>query len=270
MGQTTRKCVVDGCGKKHKARGFCSKHYDYMKQKGTLPEQKMCLVDSCGKPRDGKGLCAKHYARLKTNGDPLHESSVVTARRLTNEQRFWSRVNVRSPKECWPWQGGKFDDGYGSFSLGRGSPKKTKSRSQRAHRYALEIKLGRSISEGMLSCHTCDNPICVNPAHLYEGTPRTNMHDAQSRNRLHKGERVGTDRRKLTEKQVVEMRELRHIGASLRDLVDIYDVGLSTVGRIVSGEGWRHAPGPITHRRARFGDRIIVNGKRVRPNQQSE
>ena len=89
--------------------------------------------------------------------------------------RFMAKVDVRDPDDCWLWTGA-VSSGYGTI---RGDDGKTK----KAHRVALEIALGRPIDPGKFVCHTCDNPPCVNPAHLYEGTAQDNSDDAVVRGR---------------------------------------------------------------------------------------
>ena len=76
---------------------------------------------------------------------------------------------------CWLWLGNRDENGYGRLRVN--------GRAIRAHRHALEQALGRSLAPGMHSCHHCDNPPCVNPAHLYEGTQLDNVHDAIERGR---------------------------------------------------------------------------------------
>jgi hypothetical protein len=83
---------------------------------------------------------------------------------------------------CWEWNAGKDKDGYGWFYDGtlRSSDKPW---NKKAHRVSLTFKLGREISPGMKVCHTCDNPSCVRPSHLYEGTQVQNEKDKVSRGR---------------------------------------------------------------------------------------
>jgi hypothetical protein len=91
------------------------------------------------------------------------------------EQRFWSKVDRRGSSDCWPWIGNKNWKGYGRISVGRvGRP---------ATRVSWELANGRSFPEGMIACHTCDNPGCVNPAHIWPGTHSDNIRDSVSKGR---------------------------------------------------------------------------------------
>lgn len=76
----------------------------------------------------------------------------------------------------------KDKDGYGWVYVGRTSPSGHPF-SEKAHRIALTLKLERDILDGFLACHTCDNPSCINPAHLYEGTQFDNERDKSVRGR---------------------------------------------------------------------------------------
>jgi hypothetical protein len=91
------------------------------------------------------------------------------------EMRFWSKVDMRTPEECWPWQASLHPSGYGRFKIASYT-------TVSASRTALIIKT-RAEPEGLFACHTCDNPICCNPAHLYWGTHSDNMRDKVARGR---------------------------------------------------------------------------------------
>lgn len=94
--------------------------------------------------------------------------------RLRANQLFWSNVQRGDDAACWLWTGRIDPAGYGKFS------------SWRAHRLMYERHAGQ-IPDGLVVCHRCDNPSCVNPAHLFVGTQGDNMRDASAKGRLRTG-----------------------------------------------------------------------------------
>jgi len=106
---------------------------------------------------------------------------------VTISERFWKKVEQRGPGECWPWSGATNPQGYGQLWDG--------TRKRPAHRIAWEILHGQPFPEGMDACHTCDNPGCVNPQHIFPGTPRDNAMDSMAKGRAHIPPRVTACRR---------------------------------------------------------------------------
>lgn len=149
-------------------------------------------------------------------------------------ERFWSKVDKSGgPDACWPWLGAKYVAGYGQLRFG----KKTKS----AHRMSWEIHFGTKPGD-MDVCHTCDNPSCVNPAHLFLGTHLDNMRDRSAKGRYSmqpKGEAVHLA--KLTKDDVLEIRWLlTQKKFSHREIAAEFSVDRTSVTAISRRKTWKH------------------------------
>jgi hypothetical protein len=147
------------------------------------------------------------------------------------EEVFWKHIKIGEDDECWEWQSAKLLRGYGKLRIG-----KTK---KSAHRFSYELHKGE-IPKGMCVCHSCDNPPCCNPKHLWLGTTRENTQDMIKKGRgvYASGEKSGVS--KLTQKQVNEIRELYKIGKyTHRKLAEKFNVVKGTITFILQNKTWK-------------------------------
>ena len=108
----------------------------------------------------------------------------------------------------------------------------------KAHRVAFKLANGR-LPRG-LGCHTCDNPPCCNPAHIYDGTPLSNMRDKIEKWRHRHG--AAHPRAKLTDQMVADIRHARAAGETIVSLGRRFGVSHTTVSRVALGKNWAHVP----------------------------
>lgn len=158
------------------------------------------------------------------------------AREIAIAERFWAKVERRSDDECWPWTCHKNNKGYGLLSVA--------TRKIIATHIALALA-GKPRPGRLWALHNCDNPACVNPAHLRWGTRAENTNDAKIRNRFKRwdGERIGADnpRAKLDDAAVREIRRIRsEQGLTQIEIACLFGVGPTTISNILAGRSWTH------------------------------
>jgi hypothetical protein len=168
--------------------------------------------------------CSKEYYPVNAN-----------SKYCSVECRFWSKVNRKSDNECWEWLGAKSKkDGYGILRV--------HNKGVKAHQLVWKICFGEVLKSntnsyhGTCVLHTCDNPGCCNPKHLYLGTHSDNMKDAVSRDRRRSYAGINNPASKLNAEQVKSIKQLTNLNIPSRAVAKHFCVGQSTVLRIRNNE----------------------------------
>jgi hypothetical protein len=166
----------------------------------------------------------RHRARLRGEAIPKFKPG---PKPLTNRKRFEKRFSIDS-NGCWIWQSkNRHKFGYGKFRIWPG--RKTYD----AHRAAWLIYKGE-IPAGQWILHRCGVAACVNPEHLYLGTHLRNMRDMVEHGRARTGER--NPAAKLSDVQVIMIREMKKAGKSVPFLMQLFSVSQSHIYRILNRE----------------------------------
>lgn len=177
-----------------------------------------------------------------------------------DQKNFWSKVEIKRPKDCWPWIAAVTHDGYGRYTMRR--------QHNMAHRVAFRMKIGE-IPKGLCVCHHCDNPGCCNPSHLWLGTNWDNSLDSLMKGRLARGKRNGAythpekirrgkahpfkinpmlhafgesvNTAKLTASHVIAIRRFYATGKhTMQSLAMRFKISKANIDFIVKGKTWKH------------------------------
>lgn len=176
----------------------------------------------------------------------------------TTEDRFWAKVNKNGPPcdglntPCWMW-GAAHHSGYGRFVYTEDGGR----RQVYAHRFAWELTNG-PIPEGQQVRHKCDRGSCVNPDHLILGTQLDNVRDAVARKRFKPSLGEWNPFAKLTDAQVIQIRERRASGETLSSIAKEFGCSEGNIMDIARGLSWKHVGGPIVARGEIDGKRTLT------------
>ncbi len=151
---------------------------------------------------------------------------------MTLVERFWNKV--QKSDGCWEWTGATDGYGYGQIWNNGGE--------RRAHRLSWEFSTGDQ--PGNLDvCHRCDNPLCVNPEHLFLGTAKDNCADMMRKGRqshFPRSRGAKNNRSKLTESNVHNIREMLDMGLHQNEIAKTFGVTRSAVYAIRVGNTWAY------------------------------
>ena len=143
--------------------------------------------------------------------------------------RIKAKSNICMKTECWLWNRYKNKEGRGYCHY--------KSTTIPASRVSY-IAFKGYIYENLDVCHTCDNPSCVNPEHLFLGTDQDNANDRENKERGAKGEKIKLS--KLKNEMISEIRNSRRDGMSQQKIADKYNVSQTAISRVLSKKTWKH------------------------------
>lgn len=201
-----------------------------------MTDVRLCSFPGCDRRHHANGYCRLHDRRNRTKGDP---TDCGKGRNVPLDWRFERKRTPTDAAECWEWEGARTKDGYGIFWDGTKHERSGANRMIGAHRWAYMRYVG-DIPEGHEVCHSCDNPPCVNPSHLYTDTHAANASRAWQlgRNTPLLGE--DNPKSKMTAAGVVEARE-RHAagGVTIAELAREFGVTPTSMGRIIHRRVWK-------------------------------
>lgn len=145
--------------------------------------------------------------------------------------RFNSKISIQ-PNGCWHYTGYCDSDGYGRFwyngtTIG-------------AHQFSIQHLGNVSIAKGMFVCHSCDNPRCVNPSHLFVGSALDNSRDRDQKGRHNScpGEKNGAAR--FTEQDIHYIRQNYIKGKNTKELAKKFKCHPNVILNIVKRKTWKH------------------------------
>lgn len=201
-----------------------------MKTLAELKAEKLELNRAIKRIKDNAAYAKRIGREVGEPGKPANTPEVL-----------WSKVDKRSENECWEWKGFKNHDGYGRTWIN--------DKGYYAHRviyslvYPNKINLNAPISQnetGFL-LHTCDNPSCCNPKHLWVGNHADNMADKAAKGRSPDFSGGKGPRCKLTMEQAREARLLRKTGMTIPQLMEKFNLSRASMKTLLRGDSYKES-----------------------------
>lgn len=188
--------------------------------------KRTCSTPECTNPHYGRGWCKKHYLRAWTSGTLESQPRTLAKPTDSLDTRLRNIGWTVTDSGCWEWNGSKNAYGYGQLSIGENRP-------HIASRIAYAAWV-ETPTPGSDICHRCDNPPCINPAHLFEGSRQVNVDDMVSKKRHVNGEnKTG---HKLTDKEVQDLKDMKATRAfTHKEIAARFGVSSTLVSLIVNG-----------------------------------
>lgn len=199
---------------------------------------------------------------------------------VADADRFWALAHKGEPDECWGF-GGDADKKYPAFWYY--DPVRMERVCGMAHKFSFMMHSGYSVSKGLMVLHTCDNPNCVNPSHLWLGTHEDNMQDMADKDRGVYPACIGlpgadNNAAKLTNDRAIQCRVDYATGQfTQRELADREGTSDACMSKLLRGETWSHVGGPlipddkggskagVNNGRAKGNDEIVREVRRLIP-----
>lgn len=229
---TCKNCNVEFM--RYAAEANKSKSHYCSKECGAKHRNHLINCEQCGKEfhvylsgiQRGTKYCSQSCAgKMNYKDKPCFHND-------TPQERFFKGISDQNhPNGCWIWDGLRNKAGYGRIRL--------KYSDKTCHRYSWELHNGL-IPKDKIVCHHCDVTSCVNPSHLYLGTHQDNANDRSNRNRGRDQAGSKHNMAKLTEAQVLQIKEKLINGATANQIMGEYSVSRMTVSNIKLSKSWKH------------------------------